>query len=151
MSRNSLTALIREVSAEHANAHPHKIARLVAERTEPDDVQDFYITALERMVADIIRADRNHTMNSKAGRSPKVEQRRNWWARMLSERVSVGDSTWKPLGQCTVDDLDFCITERHSQIAALHTQIGKYEVIRDAMITHGCETAADLPEGAVEL
>lgn len=151
MSGNSLAALIRDVVAEHPNAHPHKIARVVAERTEPDDLYNFYVASLERMVAERIRVDRNATMNSKQGRSPKVEQRKSWWARMLRERVHVGDSTWKALGDCGVDDLDFCINERLDQIGALEGQILKYQTIRAAVLTHGVDTVAELPEGAVEL
>lgn len=151
MTTNTLAALIGEVMAEHADAHPHKIARLVAERTSPDDVHDFYVAALERMVTDMVRGHRNRSLNSPQGRSPKVEQRRSWWARVLRERVHVGESTWKPLGECTVGDLDFCIEERHHQIEALRTQIGKYDTIRAAMLTHGATTVADLPEDAVTL
>ena len=151
MSRPSLTALIREAVTEHPEAHAHKLARIVAERTDASQLQEFYALALEPLVSDIIRMDRNATMNSKQGRSSKVERRRSWWARMLTERVHVGDAKWKPLGDCGVDDLDFCISERRDQVGALLGQIAKYETIRDAVITHGVDTVADLPEMAVEL
>jgi hypothetical protein len=151
MSSLNLTALIREVASEHPDLPAAKIAQLVADRTEQDDLRDFYIVALGSLVVDRIRLDRNCIMNSKQGRSPKVEQRRSWWAGMLRQRVHVGDATWKPLGECGLDDLEFCITERHDQIGALMGQIAKYEVIRDAMLTHGVGTVAELPEGAVEL
>ena len=147
----SLTDLIRDVAADFPDAHPHKLARLVAERTEADEMFDFYVTALERLVSDRIRSDRNASLNSKQGRSPKVEERRNWWARILRERVYVGEAQYKALGDCTVDDLIFCIGERRDQINALKGQIAKYEVIVAAMDAHGATTVADLPEGAVEL
>jgi len=136
---------------EHPNAHPHKLARLVAERTPDENLNDFYVTALERIVTDQIRFDRNSTMNSKQGRSAKLEQRRSWWARMLREKVHVGESKWIALGDCGVGDLDFCIGERREQVGALLGQIAKYETIRDAVLSHGVETVAELPEGAVEL
>ena len=150
MSRQSLNALVREVVLEYPDAHAHKLARIVSERTDADQLQEFYASALEPMIADRIRQDRNATMNSKQGRSAKVEKRRSWWARMLRERVHCEDG-WKPLGECGIDDLDFCITERREQIGALMGQIGKYEVIRDALVAHGVDTVADLPDGAVEL
>ena len=146
-----LNSLIREVASEFPDAHPHKLAKLVAERTEPELMFDFYVVALERLVADRIRLDRNATMNSGKSRSPKLEERRTWWARMLAERVHVGDSKWKPLGDCTVDDIDFCISERNDQVGALLGQIAKFETIRDAMLSHSVVTAAELPDGAVEL
>lgn len=151
VSTHSLTALIREVVTENPEAPTRKLARMVAERTSVDDLRDFYATALEPMVQDRIRQDRNATMNSKQGRSPKVERRKSWWARMLRERVHVGESTWKALGECGFDDLEFCISERREQVGALLGQIAKYEVIRDALVAHGVDTVADLPEGAVEL
>ena len=150
-TRQLLTALIRSVADENPDAHPHKIARLVAERTDPEELHGFYVVALDGLVADRIRCDRNATLNSRDCRSPKVERRRNWWARTLRERVHVGGSQWKPLGDCTVDDLDFCIDERRQQIGALMGQIAKYETIRDALLAHGADVVAALPEGAVEL
>lgn len=151
MSTLSLTALIREVVTENPEAQARKLAQMVAERTSVDDLRDFYAFALEPMVQDQIRQDRNTTMNSKQGRSAKLEQRRSWWARMCAQRVHVGESTWKALGDCGADDLEFCINERREQVGALLGQIAKYEVIRDALAAHGVDTVAELPEGAVEL
>lgn len=151
MSSSSLSDLVRQVAAEHPNAHPHKIAILVAELVPDELLRDYLASVLERVVADVLRANRNAALNSKQGRSPKVEQRRSWWQRILRERVHVGESVWKPLGECGVADFDFCISEREDQIGALEAQIHKYRAIRDAILAHGVETAADLPEGAVEL
>jgi len=66
-------------------------------------------------------------------------------------KVSVGNGKWKPLGECGVDELDYCIAERRDQVGALLGQIAKYEVIRDALVAHGVDTVAELPEGAVQL
>ena len=147
----TLNDLVREISAEFPDAHPHKLARLVAERTEADDLFDFYVTALERLVGDRIRSERNATLNSRKARSPKLEERRNWWARVLQERVHIGESRYKTLGDCTIDDLLFCITERRDQVNALNGQIAKYEAIAAAMNAHGATTVSELPEGTVEL
>lgn len=147
----SLNDLIREVASEHPNSHPHKLARLVAERTDTDNIFDYYVSALERLVSDQIRSSRNATLNSSKGRSPKLEERRSWWARALQERIYVGESRYKTLADCTIEDLLFCITERRDQIGALQGQIAKYEAILAAMTAHGATTAGDLPDGAVEL
>ena len=69
VSTLSLTALIREVVTENPEAQARKLAQMVAERTSVDDLRDFYAFALEPMVQDQIRQDRNTTMNSKQGRS----------------------------------------------------------------------------------
>lgn len=148
---STLSDLIRDVTAEHPNSHPHKLARLVAERTDETDLFEFYVTALERLVSDQIRSSRNATLNSSKGRSAKLEERRSWWSRVLRERIYVGDSTYKILADCTTADLTFCITERRDQIGALEGQIVKYQAIIAAMDAHGVITAGELPDGAVEL
>ena len=146
-----LNALIRTAIADNPEAHSHKIACAVAELTAAEDFTDFYVAALERLVSDLIRSGRNATMNSKQGRSPKLEQRRSWWARMLQERVHVGESKWITLGDCGAEELSFCIGERQDQVGALLGQITKYQTLLDAVVAHGVDTVADLPEGAVEL
>lgn len=151
MSSTSLTALIREVVADSPDAPPSKVAQVVAERTDAEHLHTFYTAALERIVSDVIRENRNATLNSKKGRSAKLEERRSWWARLLRERVHVGDSTYKAIGECTAEDFDFCINERLDQIGALRGQITKLETLRDALITHGVTTVSELPEGAVQL
>lgn len=147
----ALYALVREVAASHVGAHPHKLARLVAEATDPSDMLDFYVAALEKVVADMIRTGRNATMNNKQGRSAKLADRVSWWQRMLREQVSVGGGVWKLLGDCTIDDLFYCISERRDQIAAIECQIVKYETIAAAMREHGVDTVGQLPDGAVQL
>jgi len=148
---SNLAALINTVITENPDEHPHKLALLVAQATDKDDVFEFYVTALGPMVADRIRLNRNHTMNAKQGRSAKIEERRTWWQRVLLERVHVGKSTYKPIAACTVDDLTYCISERQDQIGALQGQIDKFQTIVNAMIAANVETAGDLPEGSVEL
>ena len=150
MSKPSLTALIREVLSEHPDDPAQKVARLVAERTPAGELEQFYAFALEPLVDDVIRQSRNSAMNSKKRHSPKQEERRSWWSQMLSQRVSVG-SELKRLGDCSVEDLNFCISMRRDQVGALLGQIAKFEAIRDAVLAHGVETVSELPEGAVEL
>lgn len=147
----ALSELIKAVSAEFPDSHPHKLARLVAERTQPEDMFEFYVAALERLVSDQIRSSRNATLNSKQSRSPKREERKSYWARFLAVRVCVGDSRYKVMADCTVEDLTACISERVDQIGALQGQIVKYEAIRDAVVAHGVATVGELPEGAVVL
>lgn len=147
----TLNELIREVVAEYPHSHPHDVARFVAKRTSEDDLLNFYTTAITPMVMNQIRMSRNATLNSKKGRSANVEDIRNWWQRLMKERVHIGDSKYVDFGDCTIENLEFCISERAEQIAALNTQIGKYQVFIDAMVAHGVERVADLPEGAVQL
>lgn len=59
MSSSSLSDLVRQVAAEHPNAHPHKIAILVAELVPDELLRDYLASVLERVVADVLRANRN--------------------------------------------------------------------------------------------
>lgn len=146
-----VSGLSRRVRAEHPNEHPHKIAALMADLIEPTDMHRVLAHLFVAYVNDGIRVDRNAALNSKKGRSPKLEERRNWWRRVCNQRVHVGESKFKSLSACTVDDLIFCIGERRDQVSALEGQILKFELILAAMELAGAPTVGDLPEGAVEL
>ena len=146
-----VSALSRRVRAEYPNEHPHKIAALMADLIEPADVHRVLAHLFVAFVNDGIRTDRNAALNSPSGRSPKLDRRAAWWRRVLEQRVHVGESKFKPLADCTVDDLIFCIGERRDQVSALQGQILKFELILAAMESAGAATVGDLPEGAVEL
>jgi hypothetical protein len=146
-----VSALSREIRAENPHDHPHKIAALMADAIDSTDVHRVLAYLLVAYVNDGIRLDRNAALNSKAGRSPKLEERRNWWRRVLEQHVHIGESKFKPLSDCTVDDLIFCIGERRDQVSALEGQILKFESILAAMQSAGAATVGDLPEGSVEL
>lgn len=146
-----LNHLIRETIANHPTDTAQQIAQLVCELTAPEDLARFYTQALESLVADAIRSHRNSTLNSHSGRSVKLEQRRAWWQRVLQERVHVGNADYKPIGDCTADEIEFCIIERIQQVSRLNEQIRKFEKIRAAMLEHGAATVANLPEGSVQL
>jgi hypothetical protein len=147
----TLNDLIRAVSEEFPDAHPHSLAEMVANRTTPDQLMAFYTTALQRIVSDRIRTGRNAALNAPSGRSPKLERRAAWQARIMAERVHVGDSKYKTIADCTIENLLYCINERRDQIAAINGQIDKFETIVAAMRLAGVETAGELPDGAVQL
>jgi hypothetical protein len=146
-----ISGLSRQVRADHPDEHPHKIASLMADLVEPNDVHRVLAYLFVGHVNDSIRLDRNAALNSKKGRSPKLDERAAWWRRVLDQRVHVGESKFKSLAACTVDDLIFCIGERRDQVSALEGQIAKFELILAAMESAGAATVGDLPEGAVEL
>jgi hypothetical protein len=146
-----ISALSRQVRADHPDEHPHKIASLMADLVEPNDAHRVLAYLFVGHVNDSIRLDRNAALNSKKGRSPKLEERASWWRRVLEQRVHIGESKFKSLSSCTVDDLIFCIGERRDQVSALEGQIAKFELFLAAMELAGVATVGDLPEGAVEL
>lgn len=152
-----LNSLIREVATDHPGADPREIAQHVAKLTDEDVLVDFYAEALVSGVRAILSAERNHLLDGppapepvKGARrtSPKVDSIRNWWAELLAARVHVGDSNWKTLGACTVDDLQFCVDERKQLIARIETQAQNYQKLITLMVKHGVRTVADLPPQA---
>lgn len=144
-----LRSLVREVAAEHPHADPREIARYVAKLTEEEDLQNFYAEALVDVVSQILGAQRRDAMDQKPekqnNKSPKLEQRRNWWKDLLAARVHVGKSEWKVLANCTVDDLQFCINERAAHIAGVQAQIENFKTLAALMVKNGARTVSDLP------
>jgi len=90
-------------------------------------------------------------MNNLGGsnRSPKVKERANWWAKMLTEQVSV-NGKWKMLCDCTFDDLQACIDDREQLISRVSGQIDNYKRLQKLMIQHkaGWRSAARLSTAA---
>lgn len=149
---SDLRALIREVAADHPHAAPSEIARHVAKLTPADDLIDFYSEALTQICTQLLGHDRRQLMDgpcddttgSKSPNSSKLRERRTWWANLLASRVPVGEE-WKQLGDCTVDDLQFCIDERRAHIAGVEKQINNFEHLIHLMEANGAQIARDLP------
>lgn len=143
-----LRELVRQVVADHPGATIRELAEYVAKLTDDADVTEFYTVLLERLVDEVLSHQRRGAMdrNLKArNRSPKLEQRRRWWADLLAARVHVG-ATLKTVGECTVDDLQVCVDERQVHIERVQSQILNYQKLIELMVKHGARTVADLPE-----
>lgn len=130
------------------------LATAVAERTPKNRLMEFYTYALRQLVADVIRADRqmnlDNAMKDRAApppsnRSPKLKDRRDWWAEMLASHVHLGNSLYKALGDCTIDDLEFCVDERELNIRRIQGQVQNYRQLIQLMVKHGARTVAGLP------
>lgn len=150
----TLRGLIREVATDMPCADPREIASRVEKLTTNEQVSAFYTEALVPVVRDLLREQRNTALaQAVAGAhrvSPKVAAVRDWWTEMLAARVHVGGSHWKLLGDCTADDLRFCISEREAEIERIQAQVARYERLLAAVIEHGAAKVSDLPTGAVQ-
>jgi hypothetical protein len=152
-----LNQLIRQVAADHPKAEIHELARFVVALTPRKSVTDFYTAALGDTIRTVLgqqrrnafkgpEADRDETTGA-PNRSAKIEERQQWWwPRLLNSRVHVGESKWMQLGECTIENLDFCIAERRGQIAGYRSQIGNFKHLISLMTTHGVGMVKDLPE-----
>jgi hypothetical protein len=147
---NELNTLIREVADDYPRADPRELARHVAKLTPDESVVDFYVDALIDRIREIIGGNRRNLFDgpdnrSTSNRSPKVEQRRSWWADLLASRVHVGNAEWLQIAECSVDDLKFCIEERRTQIAGYEKQIGNFDRLIRLMRKHKALKVSDLP------
>lgn len=83
-------------------------------------------------------------------RSAKVAGIRDWWTEMLAARVHVGESRWKPLGECGVKELEFAERERRAQAERHLTNAKMYLRLRQLLDEHEVSTVAELPSDAVK-
>lgn len=147
---SQLRALVRQVVEDHAGASVRELAEYVAKLTPEELAADFYVEVLIAYVSDVLRADRNSALSevtkpTNKSKSPKLEQRRKWWADLLASRVAVAGKSMR-LGDCTVDDLQLCIDERRAHIAHVEGQILNYQKLIQLMTKSGARHVADLPE-----
>lgn len=148
-----LNELIRDVAQSMpAEATPVEIAAAVIVKIG-DDSERFLLELVTSAVYGVLTASRNQAMNRAGGpsKSPRVQQRRKWWDRFMSERVPVGDSQWKLIADCSKDDLEHVIAVREGQIAALAEQNAKYRKLIDAMDRFSAEKVSDLSPDLVDL
>lgn len=152
---NLFRSVIREAAADHPDAPMRELARHVLKLLPADTRDDAIEIAIAAYVADTLRADRCDALNTAfrphrtPARSPKVQERADWWQTLLDSRVSVGDA-WKALGDCTVADLRYCIAERESKVAQIEQQIGHYRVLIAAMHQTKATIVAEIPRDAIE-
>lgn len=144
----TLDALVREVAADHPDSNPRELAGFVAKLTPQEDLIAFYADALVDRVRHILGDERRGSMVEGSNRSPKLEQRRDWWREMLVSRVHVGGGNWKQIGECTIDDLTACITERQQNVERLGVQIENFKRLAKLMASKGARIVSDLPPQA---
>lgn len=149
----NLRELIREVAADMpGDATPRDIAEKVDGQLTVQDRKALFLDILTPAVADVLRESRRHAFAGRNAAPPgpvtsaKLVQRRSWWSAMCGSRVHVGGGAWKQVGACTVEDLQFCIEERQTQIVQLQGQIVNFTALLDALERRGVGTVAELDE-----
>lgn len=158
-------------TAESLPAHsgPEEIAYHVAQNTPAADMRDYYRELLVGTVRTVInRANRAEKPRPKPkpnpasdrprpvptpvpapsgpAPSPKLQDRRSWWRQMCDKQVQVGAGAWKPLGDCTIDDLRVGVKERDAAIGRIEEQISDFRHLITLLTTHHVRTVAELPE-----
>lgn len=70
---------------------------------------------------------------------------REWWQRSLRDRIHVGQSNWKPLGDCTYDDIVFAAEERREQASRNNAKARQYQFLAGLLTDHDVKRVRDLP------
>lgn len=159
-----LRSLIRKHAAALPDADPREIAKHVAADTRRADLPGFFEEVLSGYVAGFLRGSRNSMLDKvgepwtpsppsskprPANASPKLRDIRDGFARLCSERVHIGHSQWKTLGECGLAELNFCIAEREQEIIGVQAQIENYLRLVALLKKHKVKTIAQLPPAAV--
>jgi hypothetical protein len=130
---------------------PRKIAALVADEIPEDLKHRVLVDALVANVRGMLGRQRNEAVtNALRPRSAKVIGIRDWWAEMLASAVHVGDSTWKPLGECNDADLAYAEAERRQDAARELARADQFARLREMLAEHGVRTVREIPRETAE-
>ena len=150
---------LRDLICATADQHPHmgaeELATLVAGATPAERVGRYYRDLLSGTVRTVVNQHRRQPNPPQAKPqpqpkptppSPKLEQRRSWWQEALAREVHVGGGISKSIGDCTADDLEFCIKERDAAIERIEEQLGNLRRFLALLRVHDATTVGELPE-----
>lgn len=153
-----LRDLIRSVIQQHPTEQIPDLIKRVVEETQEHEVHEFLSEALHPVVYDVIKDHRNYVMNQAPPRitnaelkkpqirSLKQEQIANWYAQLLTTRVSTASGEQKLMGDCTLEDMDFLISVRQNQVSDLKKKVEDLTRIRNHMEAHGAHILREAPE-----
>lgn len=147
----ALRVIVREVLAQTEEADPGVIAGMVVGRIAKKDRDAALSQAMRLFVRQVISETRvgnrpsNVTPIHRTGQSAKVAAIRDGWQRRLRDRVHVGASLWKQLGDCTYDDLLAAANERQEHADRNAAWAREYRAMASAVLDADVERFADLP------
>lgn len=143
-----LRHLVREVLSATNEADPGVLAGMVVARIDSTNRDAALSQAMRLFVRQVISETRvgNKPSNvTPIHRSAKVSAIRDGWQRRLRDRVHVGGSTWKQLGDCTYDDLTAAAMERQEHADRNAAWAREYRAMASAVLDAGVDRFADLP------
>jgi hypothetical protein len=129
-----LIDLIRHAAEELAEADPRQLADQVAKLAPSRELRDLLAEAATESCREYLRTQRNQALDNarkprKPGPSKKLAGYREWWADVKASMAHIGDKGWKPLGDCTVDDLLYCVEARREEVKSIENRIADYETL----------------------
>jgi hypothetical protein len=149
-----LRDLIRDVVNRRRRSQPDVIAHAVAKKTPDELLFAFYEEALQPLITDVMRHDRNQVINairtqrSTGNGSHPVSAnvaaiREVDWSAAFSKRVVTADG-WKEIGDCSADNLDDYATNLRQHAANTIDHAEFYEDLAERIRNAGVATARDL-------
>lgn len=116
-----------------------------------DDVMVMLVRDRLRLERDLRRSGSVSSSAVRPGPS-KAARVAEWYRRLLTQILSTGPNPedYKPLGECTFDDLMFAVAVRREQAAKLHTIADNLEGIAALLRQHNALRVADIPQAALE-
>ena len=158
-----LRRMIRDTVANHPNDDPGKVAAIVNDLVEDDDLRDLFAVTLYPYVVNVIGEDRRRAMDSvlaepvvppatQAGSnySVKLAERRAYqdsMRQLFRCKVNLGANEWKLIGDCTVDDLTIAIEQRQQLIDRTEKQIANLRHVITLMRRKKAVVASDILKG----
>ncbi|GGF38791.1 hypothetical protein [Williamsia phyllosphaerae] len=151
-----LRAAVREFAANSNLSDPAEIADAMLLGVTAATRKAWLAEALPVVVSHVLSSQRNTVLNQ-AFRSPrrmpsksaKVAGVRDWWSQLMDQRIAIG-AEWKPLGDCTADNLVQIVALRRERAAQVNSQADKYDTLLGLLSTYRVATVRELPADAVQ-
>jgi hypothetical protein len=145
MSAYDIRAAVRAVMDETDLTSPEEIAAKVAESVPAKSLRAVLATVLRDYVRIELGRDRSPVLRPAPTGSAKVRAYREYAQRWLRERVFVGDSGWKLLGDCTYENLRYLEQERLVNAERSRLAAARYATLAELVQRHSVARVADLP------
>ena len=149
-----LRKLIIEVAEQSDTANPNALAAEVLSTVPREQRMEALSQALPFAVREIVvrqRTPTNELGSGYRGRMPqpsrKVTNIRNNWQKILHERHKVGpNGTWKLLGDCTADELDWAAELRDRMALQNALKAEQFRKFAKLLRENQVATLRELPE-----
>lgn len=155
MTDLNLRGRIRAILTDTGEADPGVVADKVIAELTSRELRPALGETMRSFVRDVMRHDREAIAPAAVASEATPGQGRSRaravaeaWRAHLRDRVFVGD-TWRLLGDCSAEDVQFLVDDRRRKAAELHVTADRYDALRAAMVEHDVARVADLPDAVL--
>jgi hypothetical protein len=140
--------LIRQVVQSSGLHDPAEIAIAVDRQVDDADLRVAFRSVLRSEVIEVLGSQRRHATDSRPSTATRAAQVRDWYVSTLNVSLHVGEfnglPVWKPLGECTVAELDFVVSQRRELARRNVAQAALYERVQARMKAKKAKHVKDL-------